>query len=723
MIRVLFGRFRHGIIGSSIVVFVAGPVLLTNRGLNIDFTNDLWFGHVQASTIGSGIFPSYFLNTFGTVASGVFDPHFAFYGGTLYALLGELARVLGGDVVVAFDVLAVGFIAFAYFGLYWISRQFSISPGYSHAVPIAYVTSAYYITILYGRGDVAEFAAVSVLPMVLAAGLALLREPYWSPKTTVLFATALVIFTGSHDISLVWGTSLVAVLLVLLLVVVRPSVAWRRVIRVAVVAVPAVMLNGWFLVPDLLYGHDTMIAAKSTGVIALFFDSFPLLLNPLRAVPAASGTPALFVQIPVWMLLWALAVGGAAVASSRSRSLRRPFLVLVVMFGFVLGLITIPGVWRSIPRPWLYIQFPYRLNTYLALIVSALVGVAVLVAQRMPTAAPDTGRLLRLVVRASLGAVCAISLALCAWQLWIPRTLAYPAISDGLHVTGYANRYDAMTSIDTVPTSWDSPLDYANTSGPIISVSPGCELTIDPKTIDNHGDSVTTVVQAPLGSGPLGTNIVAGPYLVSIGGDVVRVGTSPDGFAVVQRREPGTESGNAMIKGWALDDQKLEPAKEVLAVRGDRVIAVTRPDIYRADVAKYFASKTTAYSGFLLKVPAHMIQHHLQIYTLNLDGTVSRLNGLSTNCVSPIELGRTLQFLRGENGMLYRVQASSRSNGYVEEVELPVLITVNTARSLGVVAGRVSSTVGAVLIVGLALYLASAARRRRTLRRSDRLRP
>ena len=354
------------------------------------------------------------------------------------------------------------------------------------------------------------------------------------------------------------------------------------------------MLNGWFLVPDLLYGHDTVIAATSKRVTALFFDSFPLLLNPLRAVPAASTTPALFVQIPVWMLLWALVVGGAAVTSSRFRSLRRPFLVLIVMFGFVLGLITIPGVWRSIPGPWLYVQFPYRLNSYLALIVSALVGVAVLVAQRMPTAAPDTGRLLRLVVRASLGAVCAMSLALCAWQLWIPRTLAYPTISGSLHVTGYANRYDAMASIYTVPTSWYAAIDYANTSGPIIAVSPGRELTIDPETIDNHGDSVTTVVQAPPGSGPIGTNIAAGPYLVTIGGDVVRVGTSPDGFAVVQRREPGTG---------------------------------------------------------------------------------------------------------------------------------PVLITVNTAESLGVVAGRVSSTVGALLIVGLALYHASAARNTRTLRRADRLRP
>jgi hypothetical protein len=594
MIRVLIGRFRHGIIGSGIVVFVAGPVLLTNQGLNVDFTNELWLGYVQASTIGSGVFPSYFLNTFGTGASEVFDPRFAFYGGPLFALLGELARAFGGDVVVAFDVLAVGFIAFAYFGLYWICRQLGISPGYSHVVPISYVTSAYYVTILYGRGDVPEFAAVSVLPMVLAAGLALLREPNWSPKSTVLFAAALVIFTGSHNISLVWGTSLVAVLLVVLFVVVRPSVAWRRVIRVAVVAVPAVMLNGWFLVPDLLYGHDTAVAAVSRSVKALFFDSFSVLFNPLRAVPAASTTPALFVQISVWMLVWALVVGRVAVTSSRFRSLRRPFLVLVVMFGFVLGLITIPGVWSSIPEPWLYVQFPYRLNSYLALIVSALVGVAVLVAQRMPTATPDTGRLLRLVVSASLGAVCAMSLALCAWQLWIPRTLPYSTISGRPQVTGYANRYDALASIYTVPKTWYSPLDYTNTSPPIIAVSRGRELTIDPETIDNHGDSVTTVVQAPPGSGPIGTNIVAGPYLVTIGGDVVRVGTSPEGLAVVQRREPGTG---------------------------------------------------------------------------------------------------------------------------------PVLITVNTAASLGVVAGRVASIVGALLIVGLALYHASAARRTRTLRRADRLLP
>ncbi len=693
-----------------VIIFVAGPVLFTNRGFNLEFTNALWLAHVQASTLGSGIFPSYFLNTSGTVSAGIFNPMFAFYGGTLYALIGEFARLFNGNVVLALDVLVVGLIVYAYFGLYWICRQLGIAAAYSHFVPITYVTSAYFITILYGRGDVAEFAAVGVFPMVVAGGLALLQEPNWSPKATVLFASGLVIFTGSHNISLVWGTSLLLVLLVLELVVVRPKVAWRRIGRILVIAVPAVMLNGWFLVPDLLYGRDTAIAA-SNGVSGFFFDSYRLLFNFLRTVPDASTTPGLFVQVPVYMLLWAVAVGGAAVFSAKFRSLRRPFFMLAVMFGVILGLIMDSALWRSMPSPWSYIQLPYRLVSYLTLIIAGFVGIGVFVTERLVSEGIGRGIHLDSLLRVSLVAAVAMSFALCAWQLWIPRTLPKPVGT----VSGYADRYDVVASIHATPKSWYAVGDYADRSQPTISVSPGevmCEVAISPEKVNSHGDGVSTVVLAPWGSGPIKTNIVAGPYLAVIGGGVARIGTSPNGLAVVARREPGTESGNAVIKGWAVDDKKLEPAKEVLAVKGDRVIAMTRPDIYRADVAKYLASKATAYSGFLLKVPAYMIQQHLQIYTLNSDDTVSRLSGLSS-CVSPIEFGRTLQFVRGENGILYRVQASSGSPGYVDEIELPVLITVNTARSFGVIAGRVSSVFASCMFLGLAVYLAPVVRRRR----------
>ena len=68
--------------------------------LNLDLTNNLWLGNVQRLDVFHGIFPSYFTNT----ADGIFNPFFAFYGGSMYALLGVLSVLLGGSVVGAQDL-------------------------------------------------------------------------------------------------------------------------------------------------------------------------------------------------------------------------------------------------------------------------------------------------------------------------------------------------------------------------------------------------------------------------------------------------------------------------------------------------------------------------------------------------------------------------------------------------------------------------------------------
>jgi hypothetical protein len=133
--------------------------------------------------------------------------------------------------------------------------------------------------------------------------------------------------------------------------------------------------------------------------------------------------------------------------------------------------------------------------------------------------------------------------------------------------------------------------------------------------------------------------------------------------------------GSEVITGWAVDDQRLQPAKEVIAVVGQRVVATTRPDIYRPDVATYFVSKATTYSGFRLDVPSAAIRQHVQIYSLNVNGTVSRLGSVS-NTPSPVNFGNTLQFLTTPNGVRHRVQTSGRPIGFVEQVAYSYRLSV-----------------------------------------------
>ena len=181
----------------------------------------------------------------------MFYPLFAFYGGTLFALTGALAVILGGSTILAFDVVTVAAIAAAYGGLFWLARQLGVQGVLAHAPAIVFVTSAYYVTDLYGRGAWAEFMAVSALPLVLAASLRLVRGR-WRVGPVVCLVAATVVFSGSHNITLLWGSTLAVVALVLYWLLSGRSreLPWRRMLAVAGLIALGVGLNGWFLLPD-----------------------------------------------------------------------------------------------------------------------------------------------------------------------------------------------------------------------------------------------------------------------------------------------------------------------------------------------------------------------------------------------------------------------------------------------------------------------------------------
>ena len=79
---------------------------------------------------------------------------FAFYGGTLFALTGALAAVLGGSTILAFEVVTLAAIAAAYGGLFWLARQLGVKGVLAHAPAIVFVTSAYYVTQPLRTGSV-----------------------------------------------------------------------------------------------------------------------------------------------------------------------------------------------------------------------------------------------------------------------------------------------------------------------------------------------------------------------------------------------------------------------------------------------------------------------------------------------------------------------------------------------------------------------------------------
>ncbi len=544
------GTWVDVLIAAAAVLLVAAPLLFTSSGFGIDFTNHLWLNWVEGTGLAQAGHPSYFLSARGI---GVFYPFFAFYGGTLYTIVGGISDLLGGQPIAAYVGVTTLAVAGTYGGMVWLGRELGLRGPTIHAPAIALVSSAYYITNLYGRGAWTEFIAVAVIAPLLASGVHLSRTRAWRPWPVLVFVASAVLFSGSHNITLLWGTTIMALAAVVVwLALGAPRrLPLRRLAMVGGLALASVAVNAWFLLPDVSYAKNVRahLEIARSGAAVTFFDTPQLLFDPLRTVPAASTTPALFVQVPVWFLAWGLVAGAALMWRRGSgKRLRRVWIGTASLLAVLLCMIMITPIWSAVPFPFDQIQFPYRLGSYVFYAIAGLVLVSALALQR--AASVGGSRLAVAWLRWALAFVCAISVGLCVWQQWVPTTL--------FAEDSYTNRQGALTSVNVPPRTWYDPASYTDVQAPVVSVPIGRSLVVPPE--DVHGDRFAAWLNVPPGPAPIQTNIAGGGYLVHISG-LERVGRSPDGLAVVRRE--GTGSGpvhvvleathsSTIVVGWVL---------------------------------------------------------------------------------------------------------------------------------------------------------------------------
>ena len=512
-------------------------MLLTKSGFAVDFTNHLWLVWYQERFIEAHLHPTFFLNA---TPAPAFSPEFVFYGGTLYTVTAIAGALLGAAPVVAFVGVSMLAIAAAYGGLLWIARQLGVRGLKAHAPALVFVTSAYYVTNIYGRGAWPEFIATSMLPLMVAAAMRLVRVR-WTVGPLLCLVASVVLFSGSHNITLLWGSVFLAASAGLLWLFAgrRHRLPWRRLVGVAAIGIAAAGLNGWFLVPDVVHGRQTLIASAVYTRNFPTFDFFNapgVVFNPLRAVPSASSSPGLFVQAPVSFLVWALAAGGSVVGPPDAlvaRAVHRRACGACR----ILALIIAPIPWGHLPSLVSTLQFGYRLNTYVALACAALVLIGVLAMDRLE-GDPANGRARGLAL--SLVLVTAVSASLCVWQLWVPSVVQVRGVN-------YPNRNEVFSSTANVPRTWYAGAAYADASLPLVSVAPGRVLLFPPQSIQD--DRFTAAIPAPPGEAPFATNIGTGPYFVHVSGLRV-VGRTLEGLALA-REGSGTGPVHVVIGSTA----------------------------------------------------------------------------------------------------------------------------------------------------------------------------
>jgi len=488
-------------------------MLFTSSSMGGDWGLHLWYVWQQSLAIAANHRPSLFLD----LDRSVFYPIFAFYGGTLYALAGLLAALSGGAVVGVYVLTYLLAFAAAYGGWYWLARMAGLGRWAAQVPGLVFITSGYYLTDVYERGDWPELIAISIVPLLVASGLRVLLADRLAPA--IALAVSSLVFFGAHSITMLWGCTILAALSVAVLVTVPPvrSLVTRRgLLRVICVVVPAALANAWYLLPALVYGRRTNIVQTYGYAHSLRRNDYLVAARHLFTFSRASassgeGMHVFVTALPVLAIVWVL-VGVAVSLVRKGGGPWRRALWIFAAAALVAGLLmTHPGLVLALPAPYALVQFGFRLETWVLLSLSAAILATLVLARGWPRRLRAYSWAAVLVVIASgVGAV--------------EQVDRYPRAAPRSPVSGdFAHTYPKAPGGGEL-------VDYDDTSLPLIDAGDAPELDFPPSSI--HGEQVS--ISAPLAAGRLvRTNLAGAPYLVSVSGASV-VGRSPDGHMVLR---------------------------------------------------------------------------------------------------------------------------------------------------------------------------------------------
>jgi hypothetical protein len=449
------------LVGGSALLLIgilAWPLIFSNSYFTTVWVEHLWFMWQQSLAIRADHLPSLFLN----YTYGVFYPHYAFYGGTLYALAGTLSLLLGNAPMETYILTYLLGFAAAYGGWYWLARTCGLGRWWAHAPGLVFITSSYYLTLIYARGAWPEFIGVSMIPLMIAAGLSVLRADRLYARPALALTISSVFFFGSHSLTLVWGSTILVLAGLAVVVCVpraRREITRTSAIRVSGLVVPALLLNAWFLLPAAAYEANTVIATEYPGARLelremMFLVSASHLFTLSRAPMFAPGTD-FALSLPILVIAWAL----VSLAIFLRRGLRgtwtRVLLICSAMTTLLIVLMTHASLMLALPRAYATLQFSFRLESYVLLAVSGTVLAALVLAG-------SGGRKIRL-WRWMLLPILSVSVVGA-----IQQTDAYPKAPDRYEAFGVLPRIELSDYVDVRLRS----LNYAGKRPPEVDFTP-----------------------------------------------------------------------------------------------------------------------------------------------------------------------------------------------------------------------------------------------------------
>jgi hypothetical protein len=485
------------LVAAAVVFVVSWPLVLGFDEPPEDWWPHLWYSWHQGGAIKSGGLPSLFAHN----DTSVFNAHFAFYGGTLYALTGALSLVLG--ITIAYTSMYLLAFAAALGGFWWLARMAGLGRWWSLLPGALFVSSPYVMALTYARGGWLELMAVCVMPLFIASGLSVLRAPRLRAWPTLALAVSAVIFFGSHNITLLWGGSVLALVAALTAAAIpsaRALVTRAGVLRIVAILIPAALVNAWFLVPDVVYQADTLIGARPrTWEWTLRLQAPLVSSDHLFSLgrESANAVPCFALQLPLLAFVWVVATV-AVVRPRLSSSWARAVLVLSGVTALLVVAMTHVGLIIALPKAFAFIQFSFRVESYVLLGTAAAV-LAALVLVRGASSAPRRRWAWVLVP------IVAVSITQAAGQ-------AYKVRDGRSFFLGWQRDPGYLTGDDA-----PGAQDYVGAKVPAMTVGAGApRVTFSAQ--DAERDGRTTVVADAKPGELLATNAAALPELVKLEG-------------------------------------------------------------------------------------------------------------------------------------------------------------------------------------------------------------
>jgi hypothetical protein len=434
-------------IAGLVIGMCAWPMITERKFLLGDWFLHQWYVWHQEGSLKAHLLPSLYAHD----TSGVFDPHFAFYGGTLYVVTAAIAIVIGHEA--AFIVSWILTLMMAYGAWFWLARQARLGPWASHAPGVLFVTSTWCLTSIYVLASWAQTVAFAALVLILAATFSILRADRLKPLPALALAVGVVLYTGSHNLTLVWGTTVMVVVGTAALALVAPLrrlVTRQGLLRLAVVAVPAALINAWWLVPAAAYQSHTVIGSDAAQAQDLLRFGMNLLtpdhVLTLTRTSADPLIPRFALQLPMLAIGWTV-IGLVLLRARRSSPWFRTALLMLVVIVLTWVLMTNSWLVIALPPPYDMLQAGYRLQGYIQIALAcAVIAVLVLMGRGTPRPRPWAWALLAVLIVSVVQGRAQITEPLKP-TVTGPLSGAFPYLNANLNFPGTADYVDVRVPV------------------------------------------------------------------------------------------------------------------------------------------------------------------------------------------------------------------------------------------------------------------------------------